>query len=134
LANIAGHLEFVIGSSSHRTSYNNSKNVDDPSALFLLYEFALHRTDDGNITRAQILQSMEETSSRAMSFAEASCADQENYDVEVLSPYLSYPIFQAAIVQYRLWMQTNNHIYKQRIESLVLILTDLKKRWLVAGT
>jgi hypothetical protein len=126
-------LGFVTGSNSRNISHSIGRNSNGFSALFLLYEFSLHRNDQGDIDKAQILLSMEETSSRAMSFAEASCADQENYDVELLSPYLSYPIFQAAIVQYRLWKQNNNPIYKQRIESLILILTDLKKRWLVAG-
>jgi hypothetical protein len=103
------------------------------SALFMLYEFMLSWNTENVFNRDQILQSIEETSIRVLTFAEASYGDRdENYPTETLSPYLPYSLCQAAIVQYRLWKQTGNPICKQRLDVLKRILGEFSKRWMVA--
>lgn len=119
------------------TSLTISDNVplvpDSYSALFTLYEFQLgHKPEDG-VERHRILRSMEETSARAIIFAEASYGDRENFHHETLSPYLPYSLSQAAIIQYRLWKQNDDRICKNRFESLMGILKDFSRRWLLAG-
>ena len=83
--------------------------------------------------RQQILQYMEETSIRATAFAEASYRDRdENYPFDTLSPYLPYSLCQAAIIQYRLWIQNSSPIHKRNLDSLKSILREFTKRWMVA--
>ncbi|KAE8445557.1 hypothetical protein EG329_013321 [Mollisiaceae sp. DMI_Dod_QoI] len=103
------------------------------SALFILYEFMLSRNTENAFDRHEILQSIEDTSIRALTFAEASYGDrEENYPLEVLSPYLSYSLCQAAIVQHRLWKQTSSPTCKERLDMLKTILGEFTKRWTVA--
>jgi hypothetical protein len=83
--------------------------------------------------RGRLLKSIEETSLRVITFAEASYSDrEENYPSEVLSPYLPYSLCQAAIIQHRLWKQTDDPIYKRHRDSLKNILGEFTKRWMVA--
>jgi transcription factor-like protein len=103
------------------------------SALFILYEFMLSRNTENVFDRHQVLLSIEETSIRVLTFAEASyCEREENYPSEILSPYLPYSLCQAAIVQHRLWKQTGFPICKQRLDILKNILKEFTHRWMVA--
>ncbi|KAE9377603.1 hypothetical protein N431DRAFT_478809 [Stipitochalara longipes BDJ] len=103
------------------------------SALFILYEFMLSRNMESVFERHQILQSIEDTSIRALTFAEASyCEREENYPSEILSPYLPYSLCQAAIVQHRLWKQSNSPACKRRLDTLKAILGEFTNRWMVA--
>jgi hypothetical protein len=103
------------------------------SALFILYEFMLSRNMVDDSDKQQILQSLEDTSIRSLTFAEASYIDrEENYPKEILSPYLPYSLCQATIVQHRLWKQTGSLICKQRLEMLKTILGEFTNRWMVA--
>ena len=88
----------------------------------------------GNIIEGdRVLQSIEETSLRAIAFAEASYSDRaENYHPDLISPYLIYSLYQAAIVQYRLYKQNNDPMCKQRFDSLKTILREFTKRWMIA--
>ena len=93
----------------------------------------LNSNTDNAFNSNQILQSIEETSINALTFAEASYGDRdENYPSETLSPYLPYSLCQAAIVQYRLWRQTGQLICKQRVDTLKCILGEFTKRWMIA--
>ncbi|ORY11886.1 hypothetical protein BCR34DRAFT_601007 [Clohesyomyces aquaticus] len=104
------------------------------SALFMLYESMLSRGNENKVLeRHEILQFMEDTSLRAILFAEASYGDrEENYPPEIHSPYLPYSLFQSAIVQYRLWKQSNDPVCKQRLDLLRSILSEFTKRWIGA--
>ena len=86
--------------------------------------------DTGNIVeRDRVLQSIDEMSLRATTFAAASYSDRmENYPHETLSPYLPYSLYQAAIVQYRLWKQNGDPMCKRRLDLLKAILGEFTKR------
>ena len=93
----------------------------------------LSQNNQDDAERQQILQSMEETSLRALAFAEASYSDRdENYPFDTLSPYLPYSLCQAAIIQHQLWIQNGNPVNKRNLDSLKAILREFTKRWMVA--
>ncbi|KAL6805129.1 hypothetical protein J3E68DRAFT_387704 [Trichoderma sp. SZMC 28012] len=104
------------------------------SALFTLYEFLLGRCDEHGPEKVRILESMQELSERAVMFAEAGYADKETFYLETLSPFLPYCLYQAGIVQYRLWKQKGDPIYKVRLDALSNLLRGNGKRWAVAAT
>jgi hypothetical protein len=92
----------------------------------------LSRNTENIFDRHQLLQFIEETSIRALTFIEALYSDrEENYPLEILSPYLPYSLCQAAIVQHRIWKQTGSPICNQRVEMFKNILGELTKRWRV---
>lgn len=111
---------------------NISLSYNGNSALFVLYEYMLGRNPEPAFERQRILQSIEETALGALTFAEASYCDKENYSLEIYSPYLPYSLCQAAIVYHRLWMQSSNPIYKQRLDTLKAIIGEFTNRWMVA--
>lgn len=76
---------------------------------------------------------MQELSERAVIFAEAGYADKETFYLETLSPFLPYCLYQAGIVQYRLWKQRGDSIHKVRLDALSNLLRGNGKRWAVAG-
>jgi len=85
------------------------------------------------VERNRLLQCIEETSLRAINFAAASYSDRaENYPNDVLSPYLTYSLYQAAIVQYRLWKQNGDPMCKRHLDSLKSILREFTGRWMIA--
>ena len=85
-----------------------------------------------SVERDRVLQSIKETSTRAIIFAEATHRDRvENYPIDTQSPYLIYSLFQAAIVQHRLWEQENDPQCKRNIESLKDILHAFTNRWMI---
>jgi hypothetical protein len=83
--------------------------------------------------RHRVLQSIEETALGSLTFAEASYGNQEGiYVPETFSPYLPYSLYQAAVVDHRLWTQSGHLIYKQRLDTLKAIIGNFTKRWMVA--
>jgi hypothetical protein len=58
---------------------------------------------------------------------------EHNYPAEIFSPYLSYSLFQAAIVQQRLHNHTGKILHKHHVGVLKDVLEDLGRRWMVAG-
>jgi hypothetical protein len=106
--------------------------TDHLSALFILYEFMLSRCHSDSTERSRLLEAIKETSLRALRFAEATHADRfENYPIDTQSPYLIYSLYQAAVVQYRLWIQDSNPVCKRNLDSLKDILNAFTKRWMV---
>ncbi len=75
---------------------------------------------------------MEETSLRAFIFADAAVRDRENHPYELRSPDLPYSLYQAAIVQYRLWKHSGDPIYNQRFNSFKIMLRNFDSRWMAA--
>jgi hypothetical protein len=100
----------------------------------MLFEFQLHDNAENTIERERILRAMEDTSDRAMTFAKASYGDPNNYPYEILSPYLPYSLWQAGIIQYRLWKLNGDPAYKQHLDIIMNMLKDFGTRWMVAGT
>jgi hypothetical protein len=116
----------------HNTPKANQQRISDQlSALFILYEFMLSHCH-GDSERNRVLQAIKETSLRAIRFAEATHADRfENYPIEAQSPYLIYSLYQAAVVQHRLWVQDGDPVCERNLDSLKDILNAFTKRWMV---
>jgi len=75
---------------------------------------------------------MEETSLRAITFAEAAYHErEESYPFEIHTPYLPYSLYQAAVVQHRLWKQDGSPVHKRHFDSLKAIITEFTNRWQV---
>ncbi|KAF2448833.1 hypothetical protein P171DRAFT_353262 [Karstenula rhodostoma CBS 690.94] len=101
------------------------------SALFILYEFKLSKIDkaDPDETR-RILQCMEDVSLRCITFAELSFTERTGSTLhEVHSLYCPYSLFQAAIVQYRIWKQNDDLNCKMRIDFMKNMLQEFARRW-----
>jgi hypothetical protein len=103
------------------------------SALFTLYEAALLSDKYEVGERHAIFQSLESTSSRIAVFSAHLFADISLVDIDKMSPFVPYSLYQSAVVQYRLFQQTAQMEYQRNFESLKSILGSFKRRWLVAG-
>jgi hypothetical protein len=78
---------------------------------------------------------MRDTAARTLLFklAEAEFRNSGNFRYETISPFLSYSLFQAAVVHHRLWRLNNDPTIKHSFEMLKSLLNDIRRRWLVAG-
>lgn len=111
----------------------NVCHTDEGSALFILYEFMLSHNKWDISERERIYQSIKDTSLRALTFAEATHNDRfENYPIETQSPYLTYSLYQASIVQYRSWKRTGDPVSKDQLDILRSILEAFTHRWMIA--
>ena len=92
----------------------------------------LSRIDkDAYEEQRDIHQRMEETSLRVIAFASASYSERnEDYPPEIHSPYLPYSLYQAALVQDRLWKQTSDPTHQGYVELLKDIISEFTKRWM----
>jgi hypothetical protein len=103
------------------------------SALFTLYESALLSGNLDNDSRISTLKSLEYISTQIFEFSEYLFRDLGKVKYNMMSPFVPQSLYQAAIVQFRLWKQTNETRYKTALDSLKQILGHFNKRWLVAG-
>jgi hypothetical protein len=103
------------------------------SALFTLYESILSISDLSPAERKEKQQSMEDIAHESYLYAKNCYEDEHRFMLDILSPYLPYSLCQSAIIQHRLWMETNDELFRGRFHVLVDILRNFKKRWLVAG-
>jgi hypothetical protein len=77
---------------------------------------------------------MGEAATRIAQFAGFLFSPIETVNMDLLSPFVPYSIFQAAAVQSRLWKLTKAEIYRQSLNSLKIILDHFNIRWKSAGT
>lgn len=117
----------------HSVDMRRVTNFRRHSAIFILYEFMLSRCDDSSVERARLVHAIQETSISAITFAEATHRDRsENYPIETQSPYLIYSLYQAAVVQHRLWKQHRDPQWRCNIESLREIIYAFTGKWMIA--
>jgi hypothetical protein len=57
----------------------------------------------------------------------------EDRDYSTFSPYVPLSLYQSAVVQLRLWKQTGDSTYEDRLVSLKGILGHFNRRWVIAG-
>lgn len=103
------------------------------SAFFTLYESALRSKTLSELERINILNSMEETSTRITAFSKHLFGDEDLIGYSTMSPLVPYAQYQSAVVQYRLWKQTGKIRYKENMDSLKVILGFQSRRWMLAG-
>jgi hypothetical protein len=91
------------------------------------------RRQDNEIKRAEMLHSLQSSSMQIAQFSRQLFGDIENMDYSTFSPLVPYSLYQAAVVQYRWWKQTDEEIHKMALESLKEVLGSFNRRWLIAG-
>jgi hypothetical protein len=101
------------------------------SALFILH--AASFPDDTVETQNRLYQVLEPISTRISEFSNLLFIQVEHVDLQTLSPFVPYSLYQAAVVQLNLWKRTDIDSYRNAFESLKTVLGHFKKRWLVAG-
>ena len=99
----------------------------------MLYEAALLSNQYDNNERQAVLTSLESTSTRIAVFSNYLFSDLSQVDLDKMSPYVPYSLYQAAVVQYRHLKQTGRPDHQVNLDSLKMILSNFRKRWLVAG-
>lgn len=99
----------------------------------MLYDAALLSDQYNEDEREAIATSLESTSSRIAVFSQYLFADASLVDCDKMSPFVPYSLYQSAVVQYRHLKQTGRANHQVNLDSLKMILTNFKKRWLIAG-
>lgn len=102
-------------------------------ALFTLYDSALISITISEHERVVVTNSIEETSTRIANYSKFLFGDRETVDISLFSPFVPLSLYQAAIVQLRMWKRTGNVSCKVAFDSLVDILLFYSKRWLVGS-
>jgi hypothetical protein len=103
------------------------------SGLFMLHDYSTAQSHDAEAELSRKLSLMEPLSTRIAEFANRLFGDVEGDNVKTLSPFVPYALYQAAVVQCRLWNRFGRDEYKENRESLKSILGRFNRRWLVAG-
>lgn len=100
------------------------------SALMSLYKCQLdqsHGTDDATLT------SLSSISDATVHISSLLRGTEGNIEIDSLSLFVPNAFHQAALVQWRLWLDTSNHRYKHGFESMKMILQLHGRRWKIAG-
>jgi hypothetical protein len=95
-----------------------------------LYRFQLdqsHGTDDA------ALKSLSSIADAKVHFSSLLCGTEGNIEIDSLSLFVPNSLYQAALVQWRLWLDTSNHRYKYGFESMKVMLQQHGRRWKIAG-
>lgn len=103
------------------------------SGLFALYDNALSSGIYSEDEYDAISTSLESTSTRIAVFSNRLFADVSKVDINKMSPLVPYSLYQAAILQHRLFVRTGETNYQANLASLKMILGNFRKRWLIAG-
>ncbi|KAM0689935.1 hypothetical protein Q7P36_010808 [Cladosporium allicinum] len=102
------------------------------SALFVLYEHSQPASvgitnDEGS------LYLMEPLSTQIVQLSSALFGTGEDTNYGTFSPYVPLSLYQAAVVQLRLWKKTGEEHYLQGLSSLKGTLGYFGRRWTIAG-
>lgn len=81
--------------------------------------------------RALIL--MEPLSAQIAEFSSRLFGTGEDLEYGTFSPYVPLSLYQAAVVQHRLWKRTGDASHEGTLHSLKKILGFFHRRWAVAG-
>jgi hypothetical protein len=106
--------------------------ADHDSALFVLYEHSQPASvgitnDEGS------LYLMEPLSTQIVQLSSALFGTGEDTNYGTFSPYVPLSLYQAAVVQLRLWKKTGEEHYLQGLSSLKGTLGYFGRRWTIAG-
>lgn len=110
--------------------------VDPISALFILYDAAILSPIYTENERNAFVSSLETTSQCIAAFSQTLFANPTGAraDESFFSPFIPYSIYQAAVVQDRIWRRTGQSTNKDALDVLRGILGTFRKRWHVADT
>jgi hypothetical protein len=76
---------------------------------------------------------MEPLSTQLVQYSAAIFGTGEDVDYGTFSPYVPLSLYQAAVVQLRLWDQTSEERYWEGLSSLKTTLGHFGRRWTIAG-
>jgi hypothetical protein len=121
-----------VASKSSSLHSPNSTTYAQNSALFTLYDSSiLHQQND--IEKSRILGMLEEASTAIVSFSAYLFGEPEKLNYATFSPFVPYSLYQAGIVQFRLWKQTSALRHRESLDSVKKILGFFNMRWLIGG-
>jgi hypothetical protein len=99
------------------------------SALFTLYGSSIVKGGDDVRRRALV----EEISTEITDYCRRLFGIEEQIQYGILSPFLPYALYQAAVVQQQILKRNPETRYKRNIQFLKQVLGSFNKRWLIAG-
>ncbi len=102
------------------------------SALFVLHDSMGRNGTGGSNDRA--LDAMEPLSIRITQFSLRLFGTGQDLNYGTFSPYVPLSLYQAAVVQLRLWKRSGEIVHEDNLRSLKHILEYYCRRWLIAGT
>ncbi|KAK3117102.1 hypothetical protein LTR53_001831 [Teratosphaeriaceae sp. CCFEE 6253] len=97
------------------------------NALFMLHE------DAGKRDATDVLTAMQPLSTQIKVFSNQLFGNGEAICYGTLSPYIPLSLYQAAVVQSRLYRRSGEQCYGEALLSLKKLLGYFNRRWLVAG-
>jgi hypothetical protein len=100
------------------------------SALFTLHDSLVKRALKKN---SDVIDKLDHISTQKSNFLYRLLHDLDAIDYSLLSPYTCYCVYQAAVVQMRLWIERREQVYQQRVSWLKTVLEILDRRWRAAG-
>ena len=106
---------------------------NEASALLTLYDSTLLRNEVDETDKANTLRSLETEAGCIVDFASQLFGVVEDLEYQTMSPLIPYSLYQAAVVQFRLWKQSDRDAYKKGLDVLTGALAQFNKRWLIAG-
>jgi hypothetical protein len=99
------------------------------SALFTLHGSSIAKGKD-SLRRAALV---EETSVEITDYCRRLFGIEEQIHYGILSPFVPYALYQAAVIQQEIFKHNPETRYKRNIQFLKELLGSFNKRWLVAG-
>ena len=102
------------------------------SALFMLYDFSSQRAVVHEASKTDALAAMEPLSAQITQFSNRLFGARDRINYGTLSPITPLSLYQAAVVQYRLWRRTGQPCYQDGLRDLREILGYFNKRWAIA--
>jgi len=102
------------------------------SALFTLYDSSMLRQQN-EIEKSRILSMLEKASTAMVEFSAYLFGDPEKLDYATMSPFVPYSLYQAGVVQFRLWKHTSALHHRESLDSVKKILRFFNRRWLIGG-
>lgn len=99
------------------------------SAIFTLYGSSIVKGGD-NDRRAALV---EEIAVEITDYCRRLFSIEEQIHYDIMSPFVPYALYQAAVVQQQLLKHNPETRYEKNVQFLKQILGSFNKRWLVAG-
>jgi hypothetical protein len=102
------------------------------SALYTLYDSAIISGKPDETEVARFSNAINEPAERLVDFSVRLFGNVDEYNFDQMTPLVPYPLYQSAIIQYRLLKQTSEPKYRENLESLKRILGYFSRRWIIA--
>ena len=85
------------------------------------------------LEKSRILSMLEKASTAMVEFSAYLFGDPDKLDYTTMSPFVPYSLYQAGVVQFRLWKHTGALHHRESLDSVKKILRFFRRRWLIGG-